>query len=581
MADSVAFTCNGEEISVALEADETLLTVLRERLGLTSAKDGCAPQGQCGCCTVLVDGAPRVACVTPALRVQGRAVTTIEGVAPERLAPLVDAFVGHGASQCGFCTPGIVLRSLALVEGDRVPTRLDMDRALAAHLCRCTGWNSILDAVADAAGAALATDATKAQRPGSSGARTMAAAAAQAQLEGHTAQRVGRGVVCGDAGFADDGAPRDALVAVPKPVGSHAEAEMAAGIEWIVGSSLHHVRTLAAKVQGRRTTVPALAPLPCPLPPASIDVAYVKLATAWNEPAYLEPDASWCEPGGEPAPMLGNGGAFGAKRSSVVAQAARELANRYARPVRALFAREDVVRFGVKRAPIAACAWVEADVVRIDGVGPLAFACPPSPYTLPTQVTWRSAEVNGPPVSHDLRSPWAEVSVLTEGALDAARVDRTLIVDALGARVLLDVCVRSPDDAYVGASCLLNDRGNLERVVLKISCGELLDETVARSYCVGAAHMAIGWVLSEGLAVDAESGEVHDLTIRSFGIVRPKHMPEVDIEFVDDDRSARACSDAVFAATAAALWNAVARSDEERPHQFPALDSRASRALRR
>lgn len=572
MAESVAFTCNGEEISVALEANETLLTVLRERLGLISAKDGCAPQGQCGCCTVLVDGAPRVACVTPALRVQGRAITTIEGVAPERLAPLVDAFVAHGASQCGFCTPGIVLRSLSLVEGDRVPNRLDMDRALAAHLCRCTGWNSILDAVADAAGA---------HDTASPNTRTMAAAAAQAELEGRTAQRVGPEVVCGHAGFADDGAPRDALVAVPKPPGSNADAEMAAGIEWIVGTSLHHARTSAAKVQGRRTTVPALAPLPCPAPPAANDLQFVQLATAWNEPAYLEPDASWCAPGGDPAPPLGNGGAFGAKQGSIVAAAARELANRYAQPVRTLFAREDVVRFGVKRAPIAACAWVEDHTIRIDGVSPLPFVAAPSPYALETQVAWKIAEVNGPPVSHDLRSPWAEASVLIEGALDAANIDRSQIVDAIGARVLLDVCVRSPDDAYVGARCLLNDRGIVERVVLKISCGELLDETVARSYCVGAAHMAIGWALSEGLAVDAETGEVHDLTIRSFGIVRPKHMPDVDIEFVDDDRSARACSDAVFAATAAALWNAVARSDEERPQQFPALDSRASRALRR
>ena len=85
---------------------ESLLSVLRERLAITSPKDGCAPQGQCGCCTVLVDGAPRVACVTPATRVGGRAVTTVEGLDPVLRDELAGAFVATGGSQCGFCTPG-------------------------------------------------------------------------------------------------------------------------------------------------------------------------------------------------------------------------------------------------------------------------------------------------------------------------------------------------------------------------------------------------------------------------------------------------------------------------------------------
>ena len=93
--------------------------------------------------------------------------------------------------------------------------------------------------------------------------------------------------------------------------------------------------------------------------------------------------------------------------------------------------------------------------------------------------------------------------------------------------------------------------------------------------------MAIGWVLSEGLAVDPTTGEIHDLTIRSFGIVRPKHMPMIEIVFLDDPREARNSSDAVFAATAAALWNALARLEGVRPAQFPALDTRTSRLIRR
>src|SRR5579862_8579745 len=135
MVTSINFVLNGT--SVAVDADvergETLLNLLRERLGIVSAKDGCAPQGQCGCCTVLVDGEPRVACVTPAARVDGRSVTTVEGLPAADRDRLASSFVASGGSQCGFCTPGIVMR----VSGTRVR---DLDRALGAHLCRCTGW---------------------------------------------------------------------------------------------------------------------------------------------------------------------------------------------------------------------------------------------------------------------------------------------------------------------------------------------------------------------------------------------------------------------------------------------------------
>src|SRR3954467_10424034 len=110
---SVAFMLNGDAVVVDtdVERGETLLSVLRERLGVLSAKDGCAPQGQCGCCTVLVDGDPRVACVTPIARVSGRSVTTVEGLAPSDRERLADAFGASGGSQCGFCTPGIIMRA--------------------------------------------------------------------------------------------------------------------------------------------------------------------------------------------------------------------------------------------------------------------------------------------------------------------------------------------------------------------------------------------------------------------------------------------------------------------------------------
>ena len=124
------------EVDADVERGESLLNVLRERLGVVSAKDGCAPQGQCGCCTVLVDGEPRVACVTPVARVEGRAVTTIEGLDSTERDRAAAAFVATGGSQCGFCTPGIVMR----FAGTRAR---DVDRSLAAHLCRCTGWLTV------------------------------------------------------------------------------------------------------------------------------------------------------------------------------------------------------------------------------------------------------------------------------------------------------------------------------------------------------------------------------------------------------------------------------------------------------
>ena len=107
--ESVEIIVNGETVVVA-DTTATLLDVLRGRAGMVSVKDGCSPQGQCGCCTVLVDGQPRVSCVTPVRRVRGREVTTVEGLAPDVRAAWGEAFAATGGSQCGFCTPGIVCR---------------------------------------------------------------------------------------------------------------------------------------------------------------------------------------------------------------------------------------------------------------------------------------------------------------------------------------------------------------------------------------------------------------------------------------------------------------------------------------
>ena len=511
MQASVSFTCNGRTVDVEIAPGESLLNVLRERLGLHSVKDGCAPQGQCGCCTVLVDGAPRVACVTPATRVDGRVVTTLEGYEDrERIAA---SFVATGGSQCGFCTPGIIMR----FAGER---SRDLDRGLAAHLCRCTGWLTVKDALAGVVPAP----------------RDLTAAAQRAELEGGIVQRVGEEIALGRAPFADDTAPGGALVAVPA---STPDAIEAAGARWVVAESLLEARVLAGKVQGRRTTVDARPPLLEQMP--DCPPGGVQLATSWVEPAYLEPDASWCEPGGEPASPLANGGAFGGKAHSLAPSAACELANRLGRPVRVVYSREDVVRMGAKRAPIAAVAVARGDAVEIDGVianGGAPRTWPAAPG-IEVRANWREVHVVGPPVSPELRAAGlAEQALLVSGALDR------------------NVDVLTPSGARARAQV---DEG-ITRVSVEVAAGEALDEIVLRSYAIGAAHMALGWVLREGIAVDPETGAPQDLTIRSFGILRPAEMPKVDVTILDDDAPPRARStDAVFAAVAAATWNAIGR----------------------
>jgi xanthine dehydrogenase small subunit len=557
-----SFTCNGRAVVVSAPADESLLYVLRERLGIFSAKDGCAPQGQCGCCTVLVDDEPRVACVTPIARVGGRVVTTIEGLDATERDRLADSFVATGGSQCGFCTPGIVMRA----SGGRVR---DLDRALAAHLCRCTGWRTVYEAIRGDAAAVP---------------RDLAAAARRAELEGGVAQLVRSDVPIGGAHFADDTAPRTARVAVPLPPGSSAASEHAAGMQWVIGATLADARTAAGKVQGRRTTVEERPPLSHALP--ECPPGGVRLATSWVEPAYLEPDASWCEPGGVPASPYVNGGAFGGKLHSAAPVAARELADHLGETVRVVYSREDVVRLGPKRPPIAAAAvWRDASIV-IDGVvasgGAAAFqGAWPTPYSCGVVARWREVDVVGPPVAAELRAAGlAEQAVLVEGALEAAGVDRASLTQL---PTLLDTCVLAPSGASAGARVHLDSTtGALERIEVRVAAGDALDEVVLRSYVTGAAHMALGWVCTESLSVDPETGVVHDLTIRSFGIVRPKDTPPVEVVLVDDDREPLAgSSDAAFAAVAAAVWNALSRAEGTRPDTFPARQTRTARLLRR
>lgn len=152
MKHHIKFTVNGDEYSLAVDPRRTLNEVLREDLNLTGTKLGCGT-GDCGACTVMVDGRTVSSCLTLAVSVDGKAVRTVEGLAPsgEELHPIQDSFIKTGAIQCGFCTSGMEMAALQLLTDNPSPTEAEIRTGLSGHLCRCTGYNQIVEAVAVAA----------------------------------------------------------------------------------------------------------------------------------------------------------------------------------------------------------------------------------------------------------------------------------------------------------------------------------------------------------------------------------------------------------------------------------------------
>jgi len=484
--------------------------------------------------------------------VAGRSVTTLEGLDPDLRTRWTEAFLAAGASQCGFCTPGILMRLTALAEGGRPLTRSAVESALLAHLCRCTGWQSIVEAACAALG--VERSATTADDLADTPAADTPAAGApirvidellvqwRAELEGAAFQNVGPETVLGRGGFADDGAPEGGLV----QLGAADDA---------VSESVEAARAKATKVQGRNSTMPLVHPVAVPEGEWALT-----LQTTWVEPAYVEPDASWCRPDALPVSPLANGGAFGGKRRSPVPARAHALATRLQNPVRVLWSREDVVRNGPKRPPLALGLRPDGSGVvhlgHTPGSADLEETCRRMQQVAP-EVVVEQVEIVGPPVAGDLRGAgWVEVLAAQQAlhALNGNNGEDGMDGQQPGTG-RADVSLPGGGRAVVGLDL---HGGSLGRgtIVAEVWAGEILCPTTLRSYVLGAVHQGLGLVWSEGIAVDT-AGEPVDLTIRSFGILAARDMPEIEVILHPEDRWPVNGSDAVFAATAAAAWIAV------------------------
>ena len=506
---------DGEEREVSLGA--TLLDALRDEVGCTQVKDGCSPQGQCGCCTVLVDGVARVSCVTPVRRVVGRSITTSAGLDVELTDRIVTAFEATGASQCGFCTPGIVAR-LAGLARKGTPTEAQVRTALGAHLCRCTGFQPIVEA------ALLALDRS-APLPDR---RDPQAASARATLESGPAQVAGPDIVLGTFAFSADAAPDGSRVAIARANGGYE-----------VAASQAEARASSGNVQGRNSTIAVLPPLDVP----KIDGAVLTLATSFVEPAHVEPDASWCQPGGAPSSPFANAGAFGAKRHSSVAADARQLADELGEPVLVLWPREEVVRRGAKRPPVALA-------MRADGTGELRVAMTPGSDDLGELLA----------VVADLAPGLETTLVHVPGPRIGATHRGAVVAEVLAALTARDLGLGEPATVVTpnGARATVTIDPTEGAVAVQVAAGDPLCPITLRSYVNGAVHQALGMVRSEGIAVD-DAGEVHDLTIRSFGILTASQTPPIVVDVIASDAPPVAAGVAVLAATMAAAWVAAGK----------------------
>lgn len=419
------FTLNGEEITIAADPKTSVLDVLRDSLGVLTMKAGCSPQGLCGCCTALIDGKPRLTCTLPVKSLAGKSVTTLEAVDPLVREALALAFTQEGGTQCGYCTPGIALSASVLLSPgpsqNLNPTDDELHRALAPHLCRCTGYTGILDSLRLAAGA-LRGDCTIPDSP----------------------RPEAREQVLGDRPFVDDLVRPDMLHAVllwaPGPVGD-VEVDLPqdalrlrsrvedvgepVAVVWGETSAIAKRRAKDAKVRftpdgrsGGASQGGVVAP--AATGPGVHVEARVRMAP--TDPVYLEPEAVLAVPDTAGAcPMitlytasqrpaaeleavrgalagagarvrsrvLPSGGSYGGKTSTVLAIVAAQVALSTGRPVRLSLDLEEGMRVHPRRSGGEAAVTVsgtKAGVVKaLSGAGGVASGWTPGDaYTAPS-----------------------------------------------------------------------------------------------------------------------------------------------------------------------------------------------------
>ena len=161
MKQLIALNINDNAYEIPVDPRDLLVDVIRKKAGLTGTKKGCG-QGDCGACTVLIDGSPALSCITLAIACQGKNITTIEGLVEisGKLHPVQQSFIDHGAVQCGFCTPGMILTAKALLDRNPNPAKEEIKRGIAGNICRCTGYKKIVEAIS-AAGEAISHEGVK------------------------------------------------------------------------------------------------------------------------------------------------------------------------------------------------------------------------------------------------------------------------------------------------------------------------------------------------------------------------------------------------------------------------------------
>lgn len=517
----------------------TLLEFLREVALVTSVKDGCSPQGHCGCCTVLLNAVPRLACVTPLRRAVGSRVTTIEGIDPAVRDSWVSRFISTRASQCGFCTPGIITRLTATLGPAPISedSLAELDRALSSHICRCTGWRPIIEA-------ATCHDPQPAN---------LQAANERASIESQSPQQLGAGPICGNAGFSDDTYRADFQVALVTGQGLN------------VADSKVEVRSQGRPTQLRRST--AATQLPIEIPEGDWQLG---LQSTWVDQAYLEPDCAWVDPNsGIHSGARKNGGDFGAKANSESERIASRIAEQTQRATVAIYTRDAVTKLSPKRPPAAA---------GIDGEGRGQLVLAKTPGVVEHARQWFNKlgvdvpeivqrEVLGPPTSTTLRGAgWVEWLMLTK-ALEYRRSAPTesteppLCLQVGGKHLKLQPTQISIGPAGQKATVSIREQG----LIISVDAGDPLDEMTLISYATGAAHQALGFVLTEEVKVGVD-GEILDGTMRSFGILKAKETPPIEIQVEQSSSKPEPVSELVFVATAACVWISLGC-----PSKLPAL----------